>query len=161
MYGDPSDPTPEVRAAAPDMPLYTRAWQFDPDHQQLSFAKQHDPVDVHADTEWIVWEVFQQEKRGEHHKHVGSLHAPDPEVALVLAKENFARRGECVNLWVVPAHQVFATAYEDADVFVHTTDKNYREPAGYQGLRRTKIQGFVGDDLQAVADDDATEDDHA
>jgi hypothetical protein len=26
-------------------------------------------------------------------------------------------------------------------VFEHTTDKMYREPGGYQGLRRTKIQG--------------------
>jgi ring-1,2-phenylacetyl-CoA epoxidase subunit PaaB len=92
-----------------------------------------------------VWEVFQQDHRGEHHKHVGSIHAPDAEFALVLAKENFARRGDCVNLWVVPAECIHATDYEDADVFVHTTDKLYREPAGFQGLRRkSQTQGRGG-----------------
>jgi len=136
MYGDPSDPSPEVRGLATEMPSYTREWHFDPYHQRLAFARQHDPGQTDADTEWIVWEVFQQDHRGEHHKHVGSLHAPDAEVALVLAKESFARRGDCVNLWVVPAHCIHATDYADADVFVHTTDKMYREPGGFQGLRR-------------------------
>jgi ring-1,2-phenylacetyl-CoA epoxidase subunit PaaB len=143
MYGDPSDPSPEVRGLTAEMPSYTRDWQFDPYHQRLAFARQHDPGHSEADTEWGVWEVFQQDHRGDHHKHVGSLHAPDAEFALVLAKENFARRGDCVNLWVVPAHCIHATDYEDADVFVHTTDKLYREPAGFQGLRR-KSQGRGG-----------------
>lgn len=154
MYGDPSEPSPEVRAAAPDMPFYTRAWHFDPYHQHLSFARQHATEAVDSDTEWTVWEVFQQDKRGEHHKHVGSIHASDPEMALMLAKENFARRGDCVNLWVVPAHQIFATAYDDADVFVHTTDKRYREPSGYQGLRKkTKVHDYGHEEAELDAID--------
>jgi ring-1,2-phenylacetyl-CoA epoxidase subunit PaaB len=65
---------------------------------------------------------------------------------LVLAKENFARRGPCVNLWVVEVAHIFATAYEDSDVFEHTTDKSYREPGGYQGLRQSKIHGRAAAD---------------
>ncbi len=143
MYGDPtadfeSDSKPDGQDA---MPHYSREWNFDPYHQAMAFARRRAPDHASADTEWRVWEVFQQAKRGEHHAHVGSIHAPDAEVALVLAKENFARRGACVNLWVTPADAIHATDYEDADVFIHTTDKLYREPAGFQGLRSSRIQG--------------------
>lgn len=135
---------PSSAIGNPGMPHYTREWHFDPYHQDLRFAVRHAPELAAGDTEWAVWEVFQQAKRGEHHAHVGTLHAPDPEVALMLAKENYARRGECVNLWVVRADRIHATDYSEADVFAHTTDKNYREPAGYQGLRRSKIHGLTG-----------------
>lgn len=143
MYGDPADPGSEALEARPDMPSYTRDWRFDPYHQGLGFAREHDPGARHADTEWTVYEVFQQDRRGEHHHHVGSLHAPDAEIALVLAKENFARRGNCVNLWVVPVHCIHATDYADSDVFQHTTDRMYREPGGFQGLRKDKIHGHA------------------
>lgn len=141
MYGDPSDPGSVPSGPAPEMPFYSRSWHFDPYHQHLAFARQRGPARVAADTEWAVWEVFQQDHRGDHHKHVGSLHAPDAELALVLAKENFARRGQCVNLWVARAADIFATDYADADVFEHTTDKMYREPGGFHGLRKAKIHG--------------------
>ena len=163
MYGDPADPGRESLEARPDMPHYTRAWHFDPYHQGLGFARAHDPGERHADTEWTVYEVFQQDRRGEHHHHVGSLHAPDGEIALVLAKENFARRGACVNLWVVPVHCIHATDYADADVFVHTTDRMYREPGGFQGLRRDKIHGRAARDGQVhdpLDPDEALRDDH-
>jgi ring-1,2-phenylacetyl-CoA epoxidase subunit PaaB len=155
MYGDPSNPAPAQEGPAPEMPFYTRAWRFDPYHQHLAFARQRAPGAVPADTEWVVWEVFQQDQRGEHHKHVGSLHAPDAELALVLAKESFARRGECVNLWVARAADIFATAYEDEDVFVHTTDKLYREPGGFHGLRKSKIHGPGRPGPAAKEDEDA------
>jgi ring-1,2-phenylacetyl-CoA epoxidase subunit PaaB len=134
----------------PGMPHYTREWTFDPYHQRLEFARRHAPPHVDTDTEWTDWEVFQQDHRGEHHHHVGTLHAPDAEYALVLAKENFARRGECVNLWVVQSAQIHATSYEDEQIFAHTTDKSYREPAGYHGLRKSKIHGRAS---SAVEDD--------
>jgi len=135
------------------MPDYTRAWHFDPYHQGLRHARRHDPGPQASDTEWQDWEVFQQDVRGEHHHHVGALHAPDAETALLLAKENFARRGACANLWVVAARNVYATAYEDADIFQHTTDKLYREPAGFQGLRQAKIHGAAA--AARASDDDA------
>lgn len=82
--------------------------------------------------QWQTYEVFQQRNRGEQHIHVGSLHAPNPEMALVLAKEQFGRREKCANLWVVRTLDVFATSYEDADMFQHAFDKNYRESDGYR-----------------------------
>lgn len=115
-----------------------REWQFNPYHQRIEEALEQTATPPPADTEWGVWEVFQQDRRGEHHHHVGSVHAPDAEMALVLAKENFVRRGACVNLWVVPSSAILATAYEDADIFQTTSDKNYREAAGYRGFRQKR-----------------------
>ncbi len=159
MYGDPNPPSPEHLGGTPrDMPHYTREWHFDPYHQALAFARRRAPERVAADTEWSDWEVFHQEHRGDYHKHVGAVHAPDAAYALVLAKENFARRGGCVNLWVVESAHIHATAYEDADVFEHTTDKSYREPAGYQGLRQTKIHGrHISGEPEAAAPEPGTE----
>ena len=84
-----------------------------------------------SDTQWPVYEVFHQQARGEAHVYVGSVHATDPEMALMLAKEQYARRQACVNLWVVPADAITASKYEDADMFEHQTDKSYRESWGY------------------------------
>lgn len=85
------------------------------------------------DTQWPVFEVFHQSKRGEPHVHVGSVHAPDAEMALMLARDQFARRLECVSLWVVPSDHITATSYEDAATwFEPATDKSYREASGFR-----------------------------
>jgi ring-1,2-phenylacetyl-CoA epoxidase subunit PaaB len=90
--------------------------------------------------QWHTYEVFQQKKRGTHHVHVGSLHAPDAELAVLFAKEQYARRGQCVNLWVVKTSDVFATEYEDEDIFATTPEKKYREPEVYKVMDR--IQAY-------------------
>lgn len=82
--------------------------------------------------QWQNYEVFQQQNRGEQHIHVGSLHAPNPEMAIILAKEQFGRREQCANLWVVKSGDVHATSYDDADMFEHAFDKSYREGDGYK-----------------------------
>jgi len=84
------------------------------------------------DTQWPVFEVFHQQARGEAHVHVGAIHAPDAEMALLLAKEQYARRQACVNLWVVPVDAITASKYEDSDMFEHVSDKSYRESWGYK-----------------------------
>jgi ring-1,2-phenylacetyl-CoA epoxidase subunit PaaB len=92
------------------------------------------------DTQWPVFEVFHQQARGEPHVHVGSVHAPDAEMALLLAKEQYSRRQACVNLWVVPTTAITATAYEDADMFLHELDKSYRESWGYKTPRTVHVR---------------------
>ncbi len=87
-----------------------------------------------------TYEVFHQERRGEHPTHVGSLHAPNAEVALLFAKEQYARRSRCVGLWVVRTADIFAIGVEDADIFATTPEKNYREASGYRV--GTKITAF-------------------
>lgn len=93
-----------------------------------------------TDTQGRIFEVFHQQTRGEPHVYVGSVHAPDAEMALLLAKEQFARRQACVNLWVVPAAAITASAYEDADMFERATDKSYRESWGYTTPRTVRMK---------------------
>lgn len=98
-----------------------------------------------TDTQWQIFEVFHQTVRGEPHVHVGSVHAPDAETAILMAKEQFARRQACVNIWVVAADAITATTYEDADIFEHGTDKSYREAFGYETTKRAKAVGDSAD----------------
>ncbi|MCB9260918.1 MAG: 1,2-phenylacetyl-CoA epoxidase subunit B [Flavobacteriales bacterium] len=83
-----------------------------------------------------TFEVFHQSKRGQQHVHVGIVHAPNHEMALMYAKEQYARRGETSNLWVVPSNQVMATEYLDSDIFETTNEKTYRDPGTYKVIDR-------------------------
>ncbi len=81
---------------------------------------------------WETYEVFHQKKRGDQHIHTGIVHAPNREMALLFAKEQFGRRGICVNIWVVKTADVYASEYEDQDMFATTPEKLYREAGGYK-----------------------------
>jgi ring-1,2-phenylacetyl-CoA epoxidase subunit PaaB len=95
------------------------------------------PLDQHE-----TWEVFHIEKRGEHPAHVGSLHAPNADLALVYAKEQYGRRARSFGLWVVRTADVFTLGTdEDADIFETTPEKTYREASGYRvGTRLTAFK---------------------
>jgi ring-1,2-phenylacetyl-CoA epoxidase subunit PaaB len=93
--------------------------------------------------QWQNFEVFHQTSRGAQHVHVGSIHAPNAELAIVFAKEQYARRMKCVNLWVVPTAAVTATSYDDSDMFEPATDKSYREAFGYKN--KHLIQKFIAE----------------
>jgi len=103
---------------------------LDPRINRIEVPESIEPVKEHEC--WQTYEVFHQEKRGKQHVHVGSLHAPNSEMALLFAKEQFARRKCCVNIWVVKTADVFATSLEDEDMFETTPEKIYREAGGYK-----------------------------
>ena len=88
----------------------------------------------------ITYEVFHQEKRGKHVTHVGIVHASTPEMALVMAKEVFGRRGKTTNLWVVKTSDVYMFSSEDEDLFETTPEKMFRDPAYYKV--RDRIEKF-------------------
>jgi ring-1,2-phenylacetyl-CoA epoxidase subunit PaaB len=68
-----------------------------------------------TDTQWPRYEVFQKDRESRPHQNVGSVHAPDIEMAMQNARDVFVRRPQAVNLWVVPANVIFArTAQEIA-----------------------------------------------
>lgn len=85
---------------------------------------------------WQTYEVFHQSKKGDRHIHVGSIHAPNEEMAVILAKEQFARRYKCVSIWVVKTSDVFTTDYDDEDIFESNSGKIYREASGYKVMDR-------------------------
>jgi ring-1,2-phenylacetyl-CoA epoxidase subunit PaaB len=87
---------------------------------------------------WVTYEVFHQKKRGDQHVHVGIVHAPDPEIALLFAKEQFGRRRVTANLWVVKSSEIHATDYDDQDIFATTPEKTYREASDYYVMDRIR-----------------------
>ncbi len=83
-----------------------------------------------------VWAVFLQARTRDPHVYVGDVHAPDAEMALVLAKESYARRDPCVNLWVVRAGEIVATTRDAEAMFRPATDKSYRFGGSYRQQQR-------------------------
>lgn len=59
---------------------------------------------------WPLYEVFVRSKQGLSHRHVGSLHAADDQMALENARDVYTRRSEDA-LWVV-ASQIVASQPE-------------------------------------------------
>ena len=82
--------------------------------------------------DWPLWEVFVRSKGGLSHRHVGSVHAPDAEIALRHARDTYTRRMEGVSLWVVPSARIVASdPSDDAQNFDPAADKIYRHPTFY------------------------------
>ncbi len=81
---------------------------------------------------WPLYEVFVRGKRGLNHVHVGSLHAPDAEMALHNARDVYTRRNEGVSIWVVKADDLTASSPAERDpFFAPSGDKVYRHPTFY------------------------------
>lgn len=123
------------------------SWSFNPYHQRLDEAmSRFADESPEVDTEFAPWEVFQLQRRGHAFEHVGAVHAPDAEMALLMAKEQFARRGRCVQLWVVPSSAITASPLGE-EFFEHGTDKSYREAFGYRlAARKRKLAEGEGNE---------------
>ena len=79
--------------------------------------------------EWPLWEIFIRSQYGLSHKHVGSLHAPDAEMAINNARDVYTRRNEGVSIWVVPSEDIVAsTPTERGELFEPSNSKVYRHP---------------------------------
>jgi ring-1,2-phenylacetyl-CoA epoxidase subunit PaaB len=63
-----------------------------------------------------TFEVFVQPKEGKPFQHEGAVHAPNLEMAFVLAKETFTRRFLCTSLYVVDTQQVFVSAMTEGTI---------------------------------------------
>lgn len=84
-------------------------------------------------SDWLLWEVFIRSKQGLDHKHVGSLHAADAQMAIENARDVYTRRMEGVSIWVVESCHITASNPADAaELYEPATDKIYRHPTFYQ-----------------------------
>jgi ring-1,2-phenylacetyl-CoA epoxidase subunit PaaB len=82
--------------------------------------------------EWPLWEIFIRSKNGLNHKHVGSLHAADAEMAIENARDVYCRRNEGVSIWVVPSTSIVASDPGESDAFYEPAkNKIYRHPTFY------------------------------
>ncbi len=83
--------------------------------------------------DWPLWEVFIRSKNGLHHKHAGSLHAADAQMAIENARDVYTRRNEGNSIWVVKSTDIVASDPEDGDMlFEAAKSKIYRHPTFYQ-----------------------------
>ncbi|RMD93718.1 MAG: 1,2-phenylacetyl-CoA epoxidase subunit B [Alphaproteobacteria bacterium] len=81
-------------------------------------------------SEWPLWEVFIRGAHGLAHRHVGSLHAPDAEMAIRHARDVYTRRNEGVSIWVVKAEDITASSPSDkGPLFEPSNSKVYRHPS--------------------------------
>jgi ring-1,2-phenylacetyl-CoA epoxidase subunit PaaB len=79
-----------------------------------------------------LWEVFVRSRSGLAHKHCGSVHAADAEMALQAARDVYTRRGEGNSIWVVPSSAIVASDPSDKDeLFEPALSKIYRHPTFY------------------------------
>jgi ring-1,2-phenylacetyl-CoA epoxidase subunit PaaB len=82
--------------------------------------------------DWPLWEIFIRSKQGLDHKHVGSLHAADAQMAIENARDVYTRRMEGVSIWVVESQFIHASNPEEAAIFYDPAeDKIYRHPTFY------------------------------
>lgn len=83
-------------------------------------------------TDWPLWEIFIRSKQGLDHKHVGSLHAADAQMAIENARDVYTRRMEGVSIWAVESKYIHASNPDDAKSFYEpANDKVYRHPTFY------------------------------
>ena len=86
-----------------------------------------------SDKNWPLYEVFLRPRNGLAHRHVGSLHATDDEMALQNARDIYTRRLEGVSIWVVRADHIHASDPDaKPEMFDPAEDKIYRHPTFYK-----------------------------
>ena len=80
-------------------------------------------------SEWPLWEIFIRGQHGLSHRHVGSLHAADAEMAINNARDVYTRRNEGNSIWAVKSSQIVASApAEKESLFDPANSKVYRHP---------------------------------
>jgi ring-1,2-phenylacetyl-CoA epoxidase subunit PaaB len=98
-----------------------------------------------------TYEVFVQPREGKPFQHEGAVHAPDLELAFVLAKETFTRRFTCSSLYVVDTRQVhvspMAEGNQNAYDLLPAITEDVKNPQSYEVyhlLKRGKQHIHVG-----------------
>ena len=84
------------------------------------------------DNNWPLWEVLIRSKKGLSHKHVGSLHAADADMAIENARDVYTRRMEGESIWVVESKDIVASnPSQQEELYDPAKDKIYRHPTFY------------------------------
>lgn len=82
-----------------------------------------------------TYEVFLKKAGREEFRHVGSMQAPDPEMALPLARESYARRAEGELMWLVDRDDLIVA---DSALIAPNADKPHRHNDGKRVADRRK-----------------------
>jgi len=110
-----------------------------------------------------TFEVFVEPKEGKPFQHEGCVHAPNLEMAYVLAKEAFTRRFTCTSLYVVDTQDVYVSPMTEGDKNAYDSIPEVADDAGdktsfeiYHLIKRGKQHVHAGsvsaaNDLHAMA----------
>jgi len=83
-------------------------------------------------SDWPLWEIFIRSKQGLDHKHAGSLHAADAQMAIENARDVYTRRMEGISIWAVESKYIHASNPDEAEqLYEPANDKVYRHPTFY------------------------------
>lgn len=74
--------------------------------------------------QWVTFEAFVQPKEGKPFQHEGAIHAPDLEMAFILAKESLTRRFTCVSLFVTDTRDISVSATTEGDISAYSAIKD-------------------------------------
>lgn len=103
---------------------------FHHNHRFITHSLIHSST--HSMKNWPLWEIFIRSKQGLSHKHVGSLHAADAQMALENARDVYCRRNEGISIWVVESAHIHASTEDPEAFFDPSNDKVYRHPTFYE-----------------------------
>jgi len=108
------------------------------------------------------FEVFVQPNPKKPFQHEGAVHAPNLEMAFVLAKEAFTRRFTCTSLYVVDTSRVFVSAMSEGqqnafDLIPQTTSPASSEKKSFEIylLQKRGKQSIHAGQLIATSPEDA------
>ncbi|HLS65422.1 MAG TPA: 1,2-phenylacetyl-CoA epoxidase subunit PaaB [Pseudogracilibacillus sp.] len=83
------------------------------------------------------YEVFSRKNNNIPMQHQFSLLAPNREMAMMMAQENFMRREDAIDIWVVEREDIRAlTSAERETITKRLDNKDYRNTSGYGYLRK-------------------------
>ncbi|GAK03147.1 phenylacetic acid degradation B [Geomicrobium sp. JCM 19037] len=93
------------------------------------------------------FEVFSKKNNKQSFQYQFSLVAPNAEMALLLAQENFMRREDVIDIWVIPKQHIYGLESEEREQLTTRIDnKDYRTTKAYGYLRKkwqAKEQGML------------------
>lgn len=82
------------------------------------------------------FEVFSKRTDSSPFQHQFSLLAPNHEIAMVMAQENFMRREPVADIWVVKRDDIRRLSEEERAMILRLDNKDYRTTKGYGYLRK-------------------------
>lgn len=74
-----------------------------------------------------TYEVFLKKDGKDEFRHAGSMQAPDPDMAMPLAREAYSRRGEGDLMWLVDRDDILSA---QPDLMAPNSDKPHRHNDG-------------------------------
>jgi ring-1,2-phenylacetyl-CoA epoxidase subunit PaaB len=89
-----------------------------------------------------IYEVFLKKDGKDEFRHAGSLEAPDAELAMVLARETYARRAEGDQVWLVDRRDLVVS---DPRFVAPNADKPHRHNDGSLVAAHRKAQRAARD----------------